>query len=205
MKKSYRRILRERKQAVGRARSSRAPDGDVVKPSLTSSQLAARAGLRRLASLALIFAVMVLLFMLCAGCMTLPAERYGNPPTYRADTRAEAVAKAKELYPLSFPLVPAATGSMWPTLDEGCALAWIYKPFSDLRRGDIIVGTVVLHRIVGGNASDGFQTEGDANVWPDREPLTEKNYTGVVAAIVRFRDVPYHRPISLAALQASQP
>ena len=147
-------------------------------------------------------AALVLLF---CGCMTLPAERYGNPPTYRADTRAEAVAKAKELYPLSFPLVPAATGSMWPTLDEGCALAWIYKPFSDLRRGDIIVGTVVLHRIVGGNASDGFQTEGDANVWPDREPLTEKNYTGVVAAIVRFRDVPYHRPISLAALQASQP
>lgn len=93
-----------------------------------------------------------------------------------------------------------ATGSMMPFLDEGCVLVYRKVPFAELEKGDVALGDW-QHRIIDGNARDGFQTEGDNNPGPDREALTAKNYRGeVVAAVIRFAVIPWHRPTSLVIL-----
>src|SRR5687768_2881473 len=90
---------------------------------------------------------------------------------------------------LAPPAVGGSTGyvvvvgkSMEPTLEHDDLV--LVRKASDYRRGDVVAfriragepaaGTMVIHRIVGGSADDGFVTRGDntdeSDVWRPRPP-----------------------------------
>jgi signal peptidase I len=81
----------------------------------------------------------------------------------------------------------AATGSMKPTLDESSVVTVEKVPFSELRRGDIIIyrsasGGPVIHRLYEQHG-DRWLVLGDNNASIDREAVTHSNLLGRVCAI----------------------
>lgn len=81
----------------------------------------------------------------------------------------------------------AATGSMKPTLDESSVVAVEKVPFSELRRGDIVIyrsasGGPVIHRLYEQHG-DRWLVLGDNNASIDREAVTGSNLLGRVCAI----------------------
>jgi signal peptidase I len=95
--------------------------------------------------------------------------------------RLTATAVGGEVYTI------AATGSMKPTLDESSVVTVEKVPFSELRRGDIIIyrsagGGPVIHRLYQQNG-DKWLVLGDNNPSIDREAVTSANLLGRVCAI----------------------
>ena len=81
----------------------------------------------------------------------------------------------------------ASTGSMKPTLDESSVVAVEKVPFSELRRGDIVIyrsasGSPVIHRLYEKNG-DTWLVLGDNNPAIDREAVGPANLLGRVCAI----------------------
>lgn len=81
----------------------------------------------------------------------------------------------------------APTGSMKPTLDESSVVTVEKVPFSELRRGDIIIyrsvaGVPVIHRLYEQHG-DRWLVLGDNNASIDREAVTDGNLLGRVCAI----------------------
>jgi signal peptidase I len=81
----------------------------------------------------------------------------------------------------------AATGSMKPTLDESSVVTVEKVPFSELRRGDIVIyrsvtGGPVIHRLYEQHG-DRWLVLGDNNASIDREAVTGGNLLGRVCAI----------------------
>jgi signal peptidase I len=81
----------------------------------------------------------------------------------------------------------APTGSMKPTLDESSVVTVEKIPFSELRRGDIVIyrsagGAPVIHRLYE-QSGDGWLVLGDNNPAIDREAVRAGNLLGRVCAI----------------------
>lgn len=81
----------------------------------------------------------------------------------------------------------AATGSMKPTLDESSVVTAEKVPFSELRRGDIIIyhssaGFPIIHRLYEQHG-ESWLVLGDNNGAVDREAVTPENFMGRVCAI----------------------
>jgi signal peptidase I len=81
----------------------------------------------------------------------------------------------------------APTGSMKPTLDESSVVTVEKIPFSELRRGDIVIyrsssGAPVIHRLYD-QSGDSWLVLGDNNSSIDREAVRAGNLLGRVCAI----------------------
>jgi signal peptidase I len=81
----------------------------------------------------------------------------------------------------------APTGSMKPTLDESSVVTVEKVPFTELRRGDIVIyrsvsGSPVIHRLYE-QSGDTWLVLGDNNPAIDRESVHAANLLGRVCAI----------------------
>jgi signal peptidase I len=131
-------------------------------------------------------------------------------------TRANMLARMCP-YPDATVYSVPGTHSMQPTLDEGCYVVLAKKPWTSVDVNDIgsfirpakgfTPAASVLHRIVDKFESNGkrsFVLRGDNNVHHDQGTFTERDYQGVVYAVVRFADVKTQRATSRAVLEAKQ-
>jgi signal peptidase I len=136
---------------------------------------------------ALVFAVLLGATAFQTGCATSGSSARIAPRSSVSRDHAlslaqlTATAVGGEVYTI------AATGSMKPTLDESSVVTVEKVPFSELRRGDIIIyrsasGGPVIHRLYEQHG-DRWLVLGDNNASIDREAVTNSNLLGRVCAI----------------------
>jgi hypothetical protein len=88
------------------------------------------------------------------------------------------------------------TGSMQPTISAGDVIITTSTEHRAPKKGDIVAYTArrfngaavatISHRIVGGNAKDGFIVKGDSNPSPDVQHPKLSDISGVVILIIPF-------------------
>jgi signal peptidase I len=86
------------------------------------------------------------------------------------------------------------TGSMVPTINPGDVILTVNDTFVQPKQGDIVVYTgktfdgktvaSFAHRIIGGNAVDGWIVQGDANPQPDTQHPTANDIESVVVLTI---------------------
>ena len=123
-----------------------------------------------------------------------------DPPTYiyESDKVAELSARAQvNEKPGRILMRNVCCGSMRPTIQEGDWLVVEVVPFSDDLKGRIVVyrpawnkGQPVMHRLVSGNAQDGFIASGDNNSTSEAsERVRVDNFDSVLIAIYRHETI----------------
>ena len=88
------------------------------------------------------------------------------------------------------------TGSMAPAINPGDIILTTTVDRLTPKKGDVVAYTarrfngdpvgIFSHRIIGGNAKDGFLVKGDANKSPDIQKPTPKDIVGVVFFVLPF-------------------
>ncbi len=131
------------------------------------------------------------LLFLCTLASVYPADEVKDP--------------IKQLIDASEVTEVLATGSMVPTFDENYLLICVYRPFKDLKIGDVIIYRRVepimvddvphfrvCHRVWNVSKPTGavIIVKGDANQSPDSEYVTESNYECIVVGWVRKDALP---------------
>lgn len=97
-------------------------------------------------------------------------------------------------YQVRYIVILPQGSSMRPTINsENTVILCEVAPFSDLRRGDIVVyrsincssGNVV-HRLTKRTTSGAWKAKGDNNLFHDKEHVTQANYIARVCALFFF-------------------
>ncbi len=142
---------------------------------------------------------LISLFLLClaigfAGC---GYATHIDPPLYTYDNAkvAEQSARLHAIDVHGTYSQNVCCGSMEPLIYAGDWVVVTPTPFSDALLGHVVVykpawnkGDPVLHRLVSGNAKDGFIASGDHNPTSETsERVTVADYVGELVAIYRFK------------------
>jgi signal peptidase I len=92
-------------------------------------------------------------------------------------------------FPGAYVGIVEPTGSMKPLFDAGDLLVIVPRDFDSIKPGDVIAftgrgGALAAHRAIRKNLG-AWITKGDNCAFEDREPVSPRDFSGVVVAIVR--------------------
>lgn len=133
-------------------------------------------------------------FFLALGCGYAPHK---DPPLHEEAVATVALQHASQEADLMHGFVAVVTccGSMKPLIQDGDLLVIVKVPFDDQLLGKVVNyhpkwanGGTVSHRLVSGNATNGFIASGDNNPHSEtQERVTKAIFNGEVVSIYRTK------------------